>query len=97
MSQSYWQYSSPSGPIGKSPKSPSCRASITKMRVIQFNWAARSGFSAAKRSRTNQCGRCRGLGVFMAEQFLNGSKVVARFEQMGDSAELVGEFGLLGV
>ena len=39
---------------------------------------------------------CRGLGVFMAEQFLNGSNVVARFEQMGDSAELVGEFGLLG-
>ena len=28
---------------------------------------------------------------------VNGSKVVARFEQMGDSAELVGEFGLLGV
>jgi len=40
---------------------------------------------------------CCGLDVFVAEQFLNGSKVVARFEQMGDSAELVGEFGLLGV
>ena len=55
---------------------------------------------------------CRGLGVFIAEQFcpcptprggvggppgVNGSNVVARFEQMGGSAELVGEFGLLGV
>ena len=35
-------------------KSPLCHASITKMRMMQLDWAACSGFFAAKRSRTNQ-------------------------------------------